>query len=109
MPEINRPFCVVLVTAPSLEEAKNIAKGLLEEKLAACVNVVNGVESFYWWEGKIENSAEVLLVVKTVTSRIRKIQEWVQSHHSYTVPEIIALPILQGSRPYLDWVKDSLT
>lgn len=101
---MKKKYCVVLVTAPSRGEGRKIAKGLLEEKWAACVNVVNQVESFYWWKRKIERAREVLLLVKTMQSKVGGLEKWVRAHHSYTVPEIIVLPVSWGSRPYLDWI-----
>lgn len=101
-------FCVVFITAPSLKEGKKIGRGLLEEKRAACVNVVNNVESLYWWDGKIENGAEVLLIIKTRKTHIKGIESWVKSHHSYSVPEVIALPVVGGSPPYLRWLEENL-
>ncbi len=101
-------FSVILITAPTAEEGKKLAKGLVQEKLAACVNVVTQVESFYWWEGKIEHANEVLLVVKTLAEKESQIETWVRTHHSYSVPEVIRLSIIEGSQPYLTWLKESL-
>jgi len=101
--------CVIFITCPNLEEGRGLARGLVEEKLAACVNVVHNLESIYWWQGKIESSAEVLLIVKTSQSKWEALQHWVKSHHSYTVPEIIALPILEGNLAYLAWIGESVS
>lgn len=97
---------VVLVTASSKEEANKIARGLLEEKLAACVNIVEGLESRFWWQGKIDSAKEALLIIKTRKALFNKLAKKVKSLHSYTVPEIIALPIISGSKAYLDWIND---
>lgn len=97
---------VVLVTASSKEEANKIARGLLEEKLAACVNIVEGLESRFWWQGKIDSAKEVLLIIKTRKTLFNKLAKKVKSLHSYTVPEIIAFPIISGSKAYLDWIND---
>lgn len=97
---------VVLVTASSKEEANKIARGLLEEKLAACVNIVSGLESRFWWQGKIDSAKEVLLIIKTRKTLFNKLAKKVKSLHSYTVPEIIAFPIISGSKAYLDWIND---
>ena len=97
---------VVLVTASSKEEADKIAQGLLEEKLAACVNIVEGMESRFWWQGKIDSAKEFLLIIKTRKTLFNKLAKKVQSLHSYTVPEIIAIPIISGSKAYLDWIND---
>ena len=99
-------FIVVLVTASSKEEANKIARGLLEEKLAACVNILAGLESRFWWQGKIDSAQEVLLVIKTRKTLFNKLAKKVKSLHSYTVPEIIALPIISGNKAYLDWIND---
>lgn len=97
---------VVLVTASSKKEADKIAQGLLEEKLAACVNIVEGLESRFWWQGKIDSAKELLLIIKTRKTLFNKLAKKVRSLHSYTVPEIIAIPIISGSKAYLDWIND---
>jgi len=99
-------YIIVLVTASSKEEANKIARGLLEEKLAACVNILAGLESRFWWQGKIDSAQEVLLVIKTRKTLFNKLAKKVKSLHSYTVPEIIALPIISGNKAYLDWIND---
>lgn len=100
-------FIVVLVTASSRKEANKIARGLLEEKLAACVNIIDGLESHFWWQGKIDSAKETLLIIKTRKTLFNKLARKIQSLHSYTVPEIIALPIISGNKAYLDWINDS--
>jgi periplasmic divalent cation tolerance protein len=99
---------VVLVTAASLKEARKIARGLVEARLAACVNVVPPVESIYRWQGKIENSRERLLVIKTAREIFAEVEAEIRKLHSYTNPEIICLPIVDGSREYLDWLAQSV-
>lgn len=99
-------YIVVLVTASSKEEANKITQGLLEEKLAACVNILLGLESRFWWQGKIDSATEVLLVIKTRKTLFNKLAKKVKGLHSYTVPEIIALPIISGNKAYLDWIND---
>lgn len=94
---------IVLVTAPSADEAKTIARTLVEEKLAACVSRFP-VQSTYTWEGKIEDDEEWQLVIKTHHRQFHPLQERVQELHSYDVPEIIALPIETGSAAYLNWI-----
>jgi periplasmic divalent cation tolerance protein len=101
-------FVVVLITAKNMQDARKISRTLLNEKLAACVNIVKGVESMFWWEGKVDQVSEALLVVKTKKSILRKLIKVVKSVHSYTVPEIIALPILDGNPDYLKWVNESV-
>ncbi|MGH7897442.1 MAG: divalent-cation tolerance protein CutA [Candidatus Binatia bacterium] len=95
---------VVLVTAGSVEVAERIAHALVEERLAACVNVIPGVRSIYHWQGKISEDQEWLLVVKTRRARFEAVAERVRSLHSYEVPEVIALEVSDGSKPYLDWL-----
>jgi periplasmic divalent cation tolerance protein len=98
---------VILITASSSDEAMNIAKTLVDEHHVACVNVLTGVRSFFFWEGGTQDSAEALLVCKSRLSMMEGIIERVKSLHSYTVPEIIALPIVAGLPTYLEWVRSS--
>ena len=98
---------VILITAGSSEEGAKIAQTLVAEHLAACVNSISGVRSFFFWEGKAQDAAEVLLVCKSRMALMEKVIERVRSIHSYTVPEIIALPIVAGLPSYLAWVNDS--
>jgi periplasmic divalent cation tolerance protein len=98
---------IVLITASSKEEAVNIGRALVDEHLGACVNVVPEVFSLFFWEGKTQNAREALLIVKSRLSLLDKIIARVKSRHSYSVPEVIALPIIAGSQEYLDWVKAS--
>ena len=95
---------VVLVTASTEEEAEKIAGLLLEKRKAACVNIVTGVKSRFWWQGKLDTAQETLLIVKSRASLVPQIIDIVKQNHSYSVPEIIALPIIAGSQDYLDWV-----
>jgi periplasmic divalent cation tolerance protein len=97
---------VVLVTASSDEEATKIARGLVERRLAACVNVVPGVRSIYRWQGEVKEDRELLLVVKTREDLLGAVTDAVKSLHSYTVPETIALPVVGGAGPYLAWVRE---
>ncbi|MDH5174080.1 MAG: divalent-cation tolerance protein CutA [Elusimicrobiota bacterium] len=99
---------VIFITSGSEAEAKSLAQVLIEEKLAACVNILSGVESLYWWKGKIESSKEWMLVVKTRGEMAKKVIKRVKEVHSYEVPEVIALPIVQGNKDYLQWISDSL-
>ena len=100
-------FIVVLVTSPSLEEAERLALSLLEEKLAACVNVTP-VASFFRWEGKTCKESERLLIIKSRGSLFETLEKRVRELHSYDVPEIIALPIVAGSERYLQWMEESV-
>ena len=92
---------VVLITAASPDEADKLSRGLVEEKLAFCVNSVPGIKSTYFWERKLCVDEECLLIVKTRASRFPALEKWIQENHSYDVPEVIALPTAQGSKAYL--------
>lgn len=99
-------YVVMLVTAASREEGLAIARRLVEEGLAACVNLLDGILSVFRWKGKVEESPECLLIIKTRTERINEVIQRVKAFHSYDVPEIIALPILVGNPPYLQWIDE---
>jgi len=105
---VEEEFIVVFITTGSLDEALKIARALVEEKLAACVNIVPQVFSFYWWEGKLQEDREALMIAKTTASVFPALEAKVRELHSYTVPEIIALPIKAGHKAYLDWVTGSV-
>jgi periplasmic divalent cation tolerance protein len=95
---------VVLVTAPGADEAARIARAVVEERLAACGNVVPGLRSIYRWQGAVQEDAEALLVLKTTRDRFEALRARVLALHPYEVPEVIALPIEAGSAPYLAWI-----
>ncbi|MFZ3333585.1 MAG: divalent-cation tolerance protein CutA [Candidatus Acidiferrales bacterium] len=100
---------VVLVMCGSRKEARKIARELVERRLAACVNEIGAaVRSVYRWKGKVETAEEFLLVIKTTKRRFAGLREIVRELHSYAVPEIIGLPIVEGSRAYLDWIAESV-
>ncbi|HLD88174.1 MAG TPA: divalent-cation tolerance protein CutA [Candidatus Omnitrophota bacterium] len=99
---------VVLVTTKDTRQAQKIANGLLQDKLVACANIVAGVRSLFWWQGKIDSSKEALLVLKTKKILFKKVAAKVKALHSYEVPEIIALPIAAGSSDYLKWINASV-
>ncbi|MCL4456575.1 MAG: divalent-cation tolerance protein CutA [Nitrospirae bacterium] len=99
---------VVYITAPNEDEAAKIAKTLVEQRLAACVNIVRGIRSIYTWQGKIEDDAEVLMIAKTQLHLFESLKNRVKELHSYTVPEIIASPIIDGSEDYLNWLKEAI-
>ncbi|XP_058876548.1 protein CutA homolog isoform X1 [Acipenser ruthenus] len=96
------------VTCPNEQVAKEIARGMVERKLAACVNIVPKITSVYEWQGKIEEDSEVLMMIKTRTSKVPALAEYVRSVHPYEVAEVISLPIDQGNPPYLKWLGDSV-
>ena len=99
---------LVLTSAGSGDEAQKIARGLLERRLAACVNIVPRVHSLYWWEGKLESSEEHLVLIKTVKSHEPAVRQIIRELHSYQLPECIAIEIGSGSPEYLKWIEDSL-
>ena len=99
---------VVLVTAPSAEVAASIARALVEERLAACGNVLPGLRSIYRWQGKVQEDAEALLILKTQRKRFGELRDRVLALHPYEVPEVLALPVEAGSEPYLDWIAQSM-
>jgi periplasmic divalent cation tolerance protein len=98
---------IVFVMAADAEQAVSIARTLVEESLAACVNIVGPVRSIYKWRGAIEDQSEHMLVIKTRAALFGKVERRVRELHSYEVPEIIALPISAGSAPYLAWIGES--
>lgn len=97
---------IVYITVPSPEEGEKIAKALVEKKLAACVNIVPGVRSIYHWQDKMYDEMELLLIAKTVGPLFERLEKEVKSIHPYHVPEIVAIPIIKGSKEYLDWIDD---
>jgi len=97
---------IIFITAPSEEEATKIATTLVEEKLVACVNSIPKIRSVYWWEGKVCQEDEVMLVSKSTKSLFPAIMDRVKSLHSYQVPEIISFPISEGLPEYLNWIED---
>jgi len=98
-------FNLIYITAKDKKEAKKIANTLLKAKLAACVNIIGGINSIYRWQGKIAHDKEVILIAKTKKSLVKKVIKKTKSIHSYSCPCIVALPITDGSREYLDWIK----
>ena len=100
-------FQLVLTTAGSREQAESIARELVERKLAACVNVIPGMTSFYRWRGELQREGEVLLVVKSRRGLFDRLAARVRELHSYQVPEIIALPVIVGDEDYLRWLSEA--
>ena len=99
---------IIISTAGSREEAARIANALVEEKLAACVNIVGPIESIYRWQGKVENAQEFLMLVKTVAARSKVVMERIRELHSYEVPEAVVVSINDGLPAYLQWLSESV-
>jgi periplasmic divalent cation tolerance protein len=101
-------YIVVFITAGNDEEAGRIADLLVKQRLAACVNIVPGVESRFWWQGKLDTAGESLLIAKSRAAMLPEIISKVKKAHSYDVPEIIALPVLGGNPEYLAWLEEEV-
>ena len=99
-------YIVVLITCPGIEDGERIAGALLKERLVACANIIPSVTSFFWWTGEIRRADESLLIVKTKKSSLRQLVRTVKKMHQYENPEIIALPIIGGSKEYMKWIED---
>lgn len=105
MTEIFMEYIITLITAPNEEEASHISHTLVEEKLAACINIIPAVRSIYRWEGRIADEKEVLLIVKTKRGLFEPLKKRVKELHSYSVPEIIAVTLIEGDEQYLSWLE----
>ena len=105
---MQKTYIIVTVTTTNKQEAENIAQHLLKEHLIACANIIGPVSSIFHWTGKIEKAEEYLIVMKSREDLFEKLAETVKALHSYKVPEILALPIVDGSRAYLDWLNSCL-
>jgi len=99
-----KKYIVVFITAAGVKQADAIAEVLVRKRLAACVNIIKGVTSVFRWQGKIDRAQETLLIVKTTAGRFRALSGAVTAVHSYEVPEIIAVPVVAGLKPYLEWI-----
>ena len=97
---------VVFVTAATAEEAERLGRIIVESRLAACANVLDGIRSIFRWENKINVENECLMLIKTTLEQYPELEAVIRRHHSYTIPEIIALPVIAGSAPYLEWVRE---
>ena len=100
-------YIIVLTTCNSSEIASSIADSLVSNKLAACVNIVKGIESVYQWQGKIEHDKEILLIIKTKQALFSQVEQHIQERHDYELPEIIAVPIKAGEKNYLNWIQSA--
>ena len=99
---------IVLTTVPNIEEAESLAQKIIEEKLAACVQVSPQIISYYVWDGELQKDSEHQLFIKTLSEKFAELEQFIKTHHSYETPEIIAVPIDKISEDYLNWVKDCL-
>ena len=97
-------YILVFITASSFQEAENLGKALVEKRLAACGNILSDIRSIFWWKNTITTEDEVLLIVKSRSKLFPEIITTIKSLHSYDVPEIIALPLISGSKDYLNWI-----
>jgi len=95
---------IIYITAKDKAEAKKIARTLVEERLAACANIIDNVESLYWWQGKIEKGAEVVIIAKTKESLVPELINKVKSLHSYKCPCVVLLPLVDGNKDYFNWI-----
>lgn len=102
-------YVVLYCTTGSLDEASNIAEHLVGNHVAACVNVVPSVRSIYWWNNKVCQDQEALMIIKTEQNRIPEVEQFIRKLHSYETPELIAIPVEYGMQEYLDWISKSLS
>ena len=101
-------YIVIFITVPDLETGKNIADLIVEKKLGACVNITEKINSVYYWQGNIEKDEEYLLIIKTRKDKFEELEKEVKKVHPYTVPEIVGMPIVFGSKDYLNWIDETL-
>jgi periplasmic divalent cation tolerance protein len=101
-------FVLAFVTAPDIRTARKLASGALKNRLAACANIVPGVESHYWWQSKLDSSRELLVIFKTTAPKVKLLENHILAHHPYDTPEFVVTEISQGSKKYLRWISDSV-
>ena len=101
-------YTIVLVTAPNLKVARVLCETALKSRLVACANLIPKIESHYWWQGKLESSAEVLILFKTTQAKLKALEKLIVERHPYDTPEFIVLPITAGNKRYLDWLNASV-
>src|ERR1700723_2676085 len=101
-------YRVVLITVPRGGRAESLAEGIVEARLAACVNILPGAVSIYRWKGRVHRDAESLLIVKTTVSKLKALERWVKARHPYDVPEFVVLPVSSGSKGYLSWLAEQV-
>ena len=100
--------CLVLCTCPDQATARQLAESLVTKQLAACVNIISGMESIYRWQGNIEHDQELLLLIKTRRQAVTALSREIQALHPYELPEVIAVPIMAGLEPYLQWIENNV-
>ena len=98
----------IYMTAGSRDEARKIGKALVVSRLAACVNILDNINSFYMWEGKVQDETEVVMIAKTTAARVPQLVEKVKSLHSYDCPCIVSIPVSDGNRDFLDWIEEEV-
>ena len=98
---------VVNVTIP-MEKAEEMARAIVEKRMAACVNIIPGLSSYYWWDDKVKSAAEAMLVIKTTPAKVDELAAFVKEHHPYDVPELITIPIAEGLPEYVSWIIDEM-
>jgi periplasmic divalent cation tolerance protein len=103
-----KSYSIVMVTAPDLKTARRLAKAALSRRLIACANLIPKLESHYWWKEKIETGTEVLIILKTRSSKLSALEKLILAEHPYDTPEFIVLPVSRGSQRYLDWITASV-
>jgi periplasmic divalent cation tolerance protein len=106
--EGNLSEIVVLVTASSSDEAERLGKLVVSSRLGACANIIKGMQSIFRWDNKINVENECLMIIKTTMDQFSDLEAAIRAHHSYSIPEIIALPIVRGSEPYLKWIREEV-
>jgi periplasmic divalent cation tolerance protein len=104
-----RKFVLVLVTVPDLPGGRRLARAALKARLIACANLVPGIESHYWWKGRIESGSEALLLLKTSVARLKALEKLILARHPYETPEIVILPFRGGNERYLQWLDQSVS
>jgi periplasmic divalent cation tolerance protein len=101
--------CLVLCSCPTIDSARELAGGLVEQRLAACVSILPGLTSVYAWKGQIESAEESLLLIKTRLANFSELERFIKQQHPYEVPEILAIPVQEGSADYLAWMRESVS
>ena len=101
-------FIIIFVTCASGKEAGSLSDALLKKRLVSCANIIKGINSRFWWKGKTEKASETLAIFKTSAAKFKAVEKEVRKAHSYEVPEIVAIPIIAGSKDYLNWIGSSI-